>query len=218
MMLGGLDEAGGGCEEVGGRGQKLQSHYWPWICLWRPIAGLPLASSARQAVTSMEGQEDKGWNAVWVRIHVWVCASGQVRSKIITLNIHHSWLSLIMADKMVQISRPHYFGNTDVNNTWAKQTGAKHWLCVERTQLPRAYCRQRKKRSSWDYGICVILGQMKRSVNVWMTHRQANSSKCENLLLCMSAVSYINQVSIHQVGKAHPVHTVHCQSEDSQLD
>lgn len=37
---------------------------------------------------------------------------------------------------------------------------------AERAQLPAAYCRHRKIRSSPDYGICVILGQMKGSVNV----------------------------------------------------
>lgn len=67
MMLEGLDEAGGGREGVGGRGHELQSHYWPWICLPRPIAGLPLAGSTRQSVRSMEGEESKGSNNVYIR-------------------------------------------------------------------------------------------------------------------------------------------------------
>lgn len=33
MMLEGLDEVAEGREGVGGRGQTLQSHYWPWISL-----------------------------------------------------------------------------------------------------------------------------------------------------------------------------------------
>lgn len=60
MMLEGLVDAGEGYGGVGQRGLKLQSHYWPWISLRRPTAGLQLASSIRQPVMSKEGQEDKG--------------------------------------------------------------------------------------------------------------------------------------------------------------
>lgn len=60
MMLEGLDEAEEACEGVAVRAKKLQSHYWPWVYLWRPIAGLPLASNTRQSVRrSMEGQKEK---------------------------------------------------------------------------------------------------------------------------------------------------------------
>lgn len=48
-------------EEAGRRGQKLQSHYWPWICLLSPIAGLPLASSTRQFVMSSEVRKTKAY-------------------------------------------------------------------------------------------------------------------------------------------------------------
>lgn len=61
MMLEGLDEAGGGCRKLE-EGAKLQSHYWPWMGLWRPGAGLPLSSSGRQAVRRVEAQEHTGWH------------------------------------------------------------------------------------------------------------------------------------------------------------
>lgn len=108
-----------------------------------------------------------------------------------------------MADKMLQISQAHYGGNTNVNNTWAKQSRVKHWLCVERAQLPRAHCRHRKIRWSWDYGICVILGQMKESANVSMTHRQINSCECENgkkncTLVFVCCVPHKPSISYHR--------------------
>lgn len=61
MMLEGLDEAKGGCEGAGGKGHKVQSHYWPWICLLSPIAGLPLASSTRQFVRSTKVRKTKAY-------------------------------------------------------------------------------------------------------------------------------------------------------------
>lgn len=147
MMLEGLSEAGEGWEGVGGRGLKLQSHYWPWIRLWRPKAGLQSASSIKESVRRKEGQEDKGWNVVCVC----VCAHACTWLNHYLCIKHTSFMpSLIMADKMVQISRAHYHGNINVNNTRAKYTVAYHWLCLERAQLPSAYCRQRKIRSSWD--------------------------------------------------------------------
>lgn len=69
MMLEGLDKARGGCEGAGGRGQKLQSHYWPRICLLSPIAALPLASSTRRFVRSSEVRKTKACT-----LYVHVCA------------------------------------------------------------------------------------------------------------------------------------------------
>lgn len=48
-----VNDAGGirwSKEEAEERGHRVQSHYWPWICLSSPIAVLPLASGARQSI------------------------------------------------------------------------------------------------------------------------------------------------------------------------
>lgn len=93
-MLEGLDKS----RERSWKGSELEgggemSHYCPRICLWGPISGLPLTSSTSQQVRNMEGREDLGG-------HLCVCVCGVITY---ALNIHNSCITLITADKVVQI-------------------------------------------------------------------------------------------------------------------
>lgn len=94
MMLEGLDEARGGCEGAGG-GQKLQSHYWPWICLLSPIAGLPLASSIDSlsgAVRSGKQRLTHCMYCTYVCIHVFLLLYGNILVLSDTIIVRTFWL------------------------------------------------------------------------------------------------------------------------------